>query len=154
MYKWVLLIYMIWVARTFQTLTEANVWEGIIKNKPIPHGKRNASAWCFVKAQWTANLKSFGEDREAFLLICFMWQSSIRQYEENVFNIVLSWQHPFKYKRKWTMEGDETEFFTQEAPIALRRLNLRILLSSALTLLPAGCVCVFPSTPSRCATYP
>lgn len=63
------------------------------------------------------------------------------KYEENVFNVVLSWQHPFKYKRKWTMEGDETEFFTQEAPIALGRLSPRILLSSALTLLPTGCVC-------------
>ena len=40
------------------------------------------------------------------------------------------------------MEGDETEFFAQEAPIALRRLSPRILLSSALTLLPTGCVCV------------
>ena len=40
------------------------------------------------------------------------------------------------------MEGDETEFLAQEAPIALRRLSPRILLSSALTLLPTGCVCV------------
>ena len=46
------------------------------------------------------------------------------------------------------MEGDETEFLAQEAPITLRRLSPRILLSSALTLLPTGCVCVCVSVNS------
>lgn len=40
------------------------------------------------------------------------------------------------------MEGYETKFFTQEAPIPLRMFHLRIFSYSALALLPTGSVCV------------
>lgn len=137
---------------------EVNVWEGIIKINQSCLGRETLPpVFCQLRdgksAVLQGRLRSFSPN---MFYMTKQYQANMRK--NVVFNVVLSWQHPLNTKENEHMEGDETESFTQEVPTALGRLSPRILLSSALTLLPTGCacarVCVFPSTPSRSATYP